>query len=413
MVAVAGLTAAAAMAADAPKGWWDSITWKGDIRYRYEDIQDGSKTNVNASKAEDDRQRERIRVRASMEAKINDNLKAVVGLTTTEKGDPVSGNQTLTDAGTKKGIYLDLGYIDWTVVPWNVDPAFPATAKLLLGKMKNPFLNVSDLVFDGDLTPEGVAMNAKVGNDTISGMVNCGRFWVKEIKTSKPDDIMMNGVQAAIRYEPIPEVSLTVGASVYAFDNVKDTVAGTLAYDAADSAYGNSTYSVTTTTRTTYAISPSVATSGGASTNSVALSSATTAKSYKYDYSVTEYFAELYMHFGIPVSIVAQMISNSKVDNFENGALYGITVGKAKNPGTWEVGYFLQELEKDATFAPWTDSDRWGGGTDGKGQKAQAKYQLTKNLQIGATYFMNDKKTSAPAETRDYERLQVDLVMSF
>jgi hypothetical protein len=413
MVAVAGMTAAAAMAADAPKGWWDSITWKGDIRYRYEDIQDGSKTNSSATKAEDDRQRERIRVRASMEAKINDNLKAVVGLTTTEKGDPVSGNQTLTDAGTKKGIYLDLGYIDWTVVPWNVTPDFPVNAKLLLGKMKNPFLNVSDLVFDGDLTPEGVAMNAKAGNDTLSAMVNCGRFWVKEIKTTKPDDIMMNGIQAALRYEPIPEVSVTVGASLYTFDNVKDAVAGTLAYDAADSAYGNSTYTVTTTTRTTYAISPSVATTGGATTNSVALSSAATAKSYKYDYGVTEYFAEIYMHFGIPVSIVAQMISNSEVDNFENGSLYGITVGKAKNPGTWEVGYFLQELEKDATFGPWTDSDRWGGGTDGKGQKVLAKYQLTKNLQFGATYFMNDKKTSAPADTRDYERLQVDLVMSF
>jgi hypothetical protein len=413
LVAVASLTAAAAMAADAPKGWFDTVSIKGDIRYRYEDIQDDSKTNSNPRSAEDDRQRERIRVRASIEAKINDNLKAVVGLTTTEKGDPVSGNQTLTDEGTKKSIYLDLGYIDWTVVPWTVNPEFPVNVKLLAGKMKNPFLNVSDLVFDGDLTPEGLAINTKFGNDMFSAMVNGGRFWIKEIKTGKPDDIMMNGAQLALRFEPIPEVSLTVGASKYVFDNVADTLASTLAYDAADSTYNNSSYSVTTTTRVSYAVSPAVDTGTGVTTNSLALSTVASAKYFKYDYDITEYFAELSMNFGIPVSIVAQMISNGDADKDEKGSLYGVTVGKAKNLGTFEVGYFLTELERDATFGPWTDSDRWGGGTDGKGQKIVAKYQFMKNLQLGATYFMNDKIISDDAKTRDYSRLQVDLVMTF
>jgi hypothetical protein len=60
-----------------------------------------------------------------------------------------------------------------------------------------------------------------------------------------------------------------------------------------------------------------------------------------------------------------------------------------------------------------TDSDRWGGGTDGKGHKFYGKYQIMKNLQGGVTYFLDDKKISDPSKTTDYDRLQVDLVASF
>jgi hypothetical protein len=405
--AVAGLTAAAAMAADTPKGWWDSITIKGDIRYRYEDIQDGSKTNSNATKAEDDRQRERIRVRASMEAKINDNLKAVVGLTTTEKGDPVSGNQTLTDTGSKKGVFLDLGYIDWTVLPGSL-----GSVKLLTGKMKNPFLNVSDLMFDGDLTPEGAALNGAFGGEMFSVAVNCGRFWVKEIKTNEPKDIMMNGAQFAFKLEPIPEIWMTVGVSKYMFDNVADTMASSLQYEGADSAFGNSTYTGDPSRVTQYLATP-VATGPSNTTTSLSLATATSARYYKYDYNVTEYFAEFCMNFGIPVTLVAQFLDNSEADRDNKGSLYGILVGKAKNPNTFEIGYYMSEIEKDAAFGAWTDSDRWGGGTDGKGHKIVGKYQLMKNIQFGATYSMTDKVISDAAKTRDYDRLQLDLVMSF
>ena len=60
-----------------------------------------------------------------------------------------------------------------------------------------------------------------------------------------------------------------------------------------------------------------------------------------------------------------------------------------------------------------TDSDRWGGGTDGRGHKVYGKYQIMKNLQAGVAYFVDEKTISAPAKTKDYDRLQVDLVASF
>ena len=42
-----------------------------------------------------------------------------------------------------------------------------------------------------------------------------------------------------------------------------------------------------------------------------------------------------------------------------------------------------------------------------------AKYQIAKNLQAGATYFVDTKKISDPAHETDYDRLQVDLQFNF
>ena len=115
----------------------------------------------------------------------------------------------------------------------------------------------------------------------------------------------------------------------------------------------------------------------------------------------------------MPIAVFAQSLNNSKPDTANKGTLYGVSIGKAKNPQTWEVGYSHAKVEKDATLGLWTDSDRWGSGTDGEGHKIYGKYQMMKNLQVGLTYFKDDKAISDPAKTKDYDRLQLDLVASF
>ena len=126
------------------------------------------------------------------------------------------------------------------------------------------------------------------------------------------------------------------------------------------------------------------------------------------------YFAQVNLWVAdAPVSIYAQKLSNGDAPSHDSGHLFGATVGKAKNPRTWEIGYSYAKLEKNATLGMFTDSDRWGGGTDGKGHKVYGKYQLMRNLQVGFTYFQDDKKISDPAKTKDYDRLQLDMVASF
>ena len=57
---------------------------------------------------------------------------------------------------------------------------------------------------------------------------------------------------------------------------------------------------------------------------------------------------------------------------------------------------FHAELEKDAVVGAFTDSDRWGGGTDGKGLKFNARSQLLKNVQLFLGSYETNLKGPVP-----------------
>lgn len=375
---LAAETNAPATPAPVAKTWVDSITLKGDFRYRNETINDDSKKN--SDKQTYTRQRDRIRARLSAEAKCNDNLKAVVGLST-GGNDPISGNQTLGDGGQKKDMKLDLAYLDYSFI----GDTTPSEIHGFAGKMKNPFITLNDdLIWDSDLSPEGLAAKSQFGNDIVTVYGNAGYIWLQE-RDSKDAANLLAG-QGAVKFQFIPEAALTLGASYYGFQNLKG-------YDVIDWEGKNNSYGNTTQKGT--------------------ISGTTTNKAWASDFTPVVYFASLDLWIaGLPVSIFGQELSNTDASKLDQGHMYGVSIGKAKRVGTFEVGYSYAELEKDATVGMWTDSDRWGGGTDGKGHKLYAKYQIMKNLQLGASYFKDDKGIASGKPT-DYDRLQVDLLAAF
>lgn len=390
-VVVAGVVAAASIGGNAlaqagatapvaPKTWADSITLKGDIRYRYETRNDDSR--VNKEKENYTRELNRVRARLGAEAKCSDALKAGIEFSTGQS-DPVSGNQSLSDGFSKKDFKLNLAYLDYNFFGDN-----PNEVHAIGGKMKNPFITMpDDLVWDGDLTPEGVAVKSQLGGGFATLLVNGGYLWIQERNTDNADDTLLYAAQAAAKLQFMPEVGLTVGASYYGFENMKGY--DVLDWEAKNNSYGNSTMKGS-------------------------VSGSTTNKAWATEFTPVVYFAQLDLWMArVPVALFAQELSNGDADNFDQGHMYGASCGKAKNPKTWEIGYSYSKLEKDAVPGVFTDSDRWGGGTDGKGHKVYGKYQITKNVQAGATYFLDDKKISAGDKATDYARMQVDLVASF
>lgn len=408
VTAPAGVTGSAPVAPPppaAPKTWVDAITLLGDIRYRVETIKDDAKNDKTKDNNEPYvRERERIRARLGAEAKVTDNVKAVLRLTTDEAatigggGDPISGNQTLTGGGSKKGVYLDLAYIDW-----NLFGEGNSELHAVVGKMNNPFITCNDdLVWDPDLTPEGAALKGSVDLSPVTLLGNFGYFWIAERDSNTP--ITMVGGQGAARVEFIPEISLTVGSSLYTFQNVRgaDVVdyKYDLGYERAVNLPGKVNYP-----------------SGYGNTVIKSMSGLSPRSQWAYDYNVLQPFAKLDAWptvFGkvVPVSLFAQYIQNLSVSDWNKGFLYGGSVGKAKNPGTFELGASWASVKSDATLGMWTDSDRWGGGTDGEGAKFYAKYQVLKNLQASLTYFMDQKPLSNTIQ-KDYDRWQIDLIASF
>lgn len=364
---MASLAVNAQQAAPAPaKTWADTVQFKGDLRYRYEGITEEGK---------DDRQRDRIRARLGATAKINDEVKGEIQLST-GGSDPVSGNTTLGDGFAKEDMGLSLAYLDWTI---------QEGLNLVGGKMKNPFICVGDLIWDGDLTPEGAAAKWEKAAGPLTLYANGAEFWVQENASNPETDIKLHAGQLAGRFQLRDEVYLLIGGSAYVYDNIEGM--NVLDWEAKNKTYGNSAANEV----------------NGGVTNKV----------YKMGYNEMEMFAKVVVWVGMPLEFYGDYVVNQDADENDTGWMGGLTLGKAKNVGTWELGYNYRELEKDAVLGAFTDSDSWGGGTDGRGHKFVGKYQIGKNVQLGATYFLNDKAIADSAKTHDYDRIQLDVSANF
>ena len=136
---------------------------------------------------------------------------------------------------------------------------------------------------------------------------------------------------------------------------------------------------------------------------------------YAMDYKVAEVFAEVNTKLaGVPATFFADFVQNTESDADEDtGYAVGFKLGKAKGRGDIEFGYMYEDLEADAVYAAFTDSDFGGGGTDVKGHKLSAAIGLSKNTKLGITYFDNEYGDFTRGEEFDYDRVQVDLATKF
>lgn len=364
MTATAGmLLAQLGMAQDSAKpSWTEHIKVKGDVRFRLEQIDD--------STASETRERARIRARLAAEAKVNDEIKAAIGLASGED-DPVSSNQTLDEGFSTKDIRLDLAYITYA-------PSAAEGLDMTFGKMKKPWTMVSDLVWDGDLNPEGFSLNHELGLDGVNVLLQAGAFAVEERSSS--DDTMLYSGQAAVEMKQ-DDFGVLIGGSLYYYDNIEGF---NPVFDAGDS-FGNSVVTV------------------GEEDDEEIL--------YANGFEIMEAFAEVSLNPGMPVSLFANYVVNNDADDLDTGYLFGFQVGKAKEFGTFDFAYDYRDLEANAVVGAFTDSDSFGGGTDGSGHRLALGIGLAKNLSGKITYFINEKNASSSGD--DYDRLQIDLVAKF
>ncbi|HEY5645541.1 MAG TPA: putative porin, partial [Pseudomonadales bacterium] len=173
--------------------WADRIKLAGDFRYRHETIDEDF--------ADDKRHRNRIRARPVLTAEITDTVDVGFGLST-GGDDPVSGNQTLGGAFSKKPIGIDLAYFTWNA---------PLDGLSITGgKHKNPVYRTGDngLLWDGDLRPEGANVVYKVGGLTLTGLFT----WVPE---SSGSDTLAVGGQVTWNAQIGDVNGLLIGAGYY------------------------------------------------------------------------------------------------------------------------------------------------------------------------------------------------------
>ncbi len=133
------------------------------------------------------------------------------------------------------------------------------------------------------------------------------------------------------------------------------------------------------------------------------------------DYNMLEAMVQAEFKMGsLPLLLFADYIQNQEADDLDTGTAFGITLGKASAPSSWELGYVFQTTEKDAQFGQFEDSDFGGGVTDVEGSVFRVGYAPAKNWVLNGTYFLNDRFVDAAGATeRDYKRYQLDLNYKF
>ncbi len=347
--------------------WWEKVKIKGDLRYRHEMIDKEDK---------DDRHRHRVRARLGIFGDVSPYTKVGIQLAT-GSNDPVSTNQTLDGAFSTKQVGIDLAYFEAS------HPRLPGlNAKG--GKFKNPFFKPgkSELIWDGDWNPEGgvVAFKKKSGDFDLT-LTGAG-FWIDERSSSDDSYIAAGQVVGRLHFNE-KKSNLTFGGSIFNYVNAE----GFEPFFDQDDAMGNSIVGV--------------------------VSGEDTVEVYASGFELMELFGEFTHKFeSTPVTVMFDYVTNSAADSLNTGWLFGLRVGKAKEPGSWEFRYIYRNLEADAVLGMFTDSDFRGGGTDAKGHEVGGAIQLAAITAFKASYFINEIGLEAE-ETEGFNRMQVDLQLKF
>ncbi|HSW01277.1 MAG TPA: putative porin [Sedimentisphaerales bacterium] len=351
--------------------WASKLTWSGDLRYRYEYIDDDGADS-------DERHRNRIRARLGLGVKVNDEWDLGFRIATGNgevSGDPVSTNQTLDEAFSRKPFWLDQAYFGY-------HPQWFKGFNVLGGKMENPFYKVgkNELIWDSDLTPEGVALTYGLPlceKTTLTWAA--GGFWVNE--ESSGGDTSLWGLQGHVKHQFSKPTYLLGGAGWYDYGNIQGEESLADEWnDDNDGFFGN-----TPAAGDVFAL----------------------------DYDLFELFAEFGTEIAKrPVAIFGNYVQNTAARDDDTGWLVGLQVNKAKDPGSWQFEWDYRDLERDAVVGQFTSSDFIGGGAGGEGHRFAFGYVLAKNVAANLAYYRNEFDRPG-IEGEDYDRFQFDVAVKF
>ena len=290
--------------------------------------------------------------------------------------DPRSTNQTMENNFSTKGIQLDYAYAQHS--PNN-------NLDILAGKFiakKNLWLT-GDLLWDGDVNPEGVFVKSRLTIDpTLEAFINGGWMIVEHVRAGADPTLVV--VQPGLKWDVADGAHVKGSLNYYAFNALKGMDYGGIV--------------------------------DGGETNTLNADD-----SIKYDYDAWGFSLEYGQKNIVPdlikyAAVFGDYISAGDPEDQNTGYLVGIKFGdkKVKNPGNWQSKVLYRELEKDAWVDFLSDSDFMGGKTNAKGYELVWNYAIAKNVVFGVDYYDTETlKVAAGANKVQQKILQMDLKLKF
>lgn len=384
--------------------WVSSMRLGGDLRLRYDGI---FVDDVKSAATTSDRNRLRYRLRFGPTFNLFDDYEIGIRLGSGEQkagtsflGDPISGNDTFTNNGGKKPIWIDLAYVKWKAFQ-NADWGLNVTG----GKMENPF-HSSDVLFDPDYTPEGFAAQLSYRfNDAHSLNWNNGFFALKEVSSTSKDSYLM-GTQLRWDANWSGQLSSSLGISALAISDRAQLNQPTATSGVPDVNSGNNRVGGLTG-------------APAAGFNPIAVDGALTYTLESFPFYPGRF----------PIKVFGDYVENPSAHSIRNHAyMAGLTLGKSGKKGAWDVSYRWKRLEGDYWYEELVDSDHgayyaaatsrgaagYGPGMNIQGHYFRAAYSPKDSLTLSVTYYLFKLIDSAPgAANPDTGRIQIDAAWKF
>ena len=351
-------TSPTALAAPAPTS--SPLDVSGDVRLRYE-------ANFGD---EDARGRNRGVLRARLRASYALQPWLTVGaqLTTGDADDPNSTDITLSNFDDDLQVSLDQAYAQISRGGLNI----------LAAKMPQPFLR-TDLVWDGDVSPQGVSAAYRIPLPGSAALKATGLYFLIDESVAGPDSDMI-GMQIGVETAPgaLWRAELVAGYYDYSLRNVAGADAGDFRSNL---------------------IGPD--------------------GRYLSDFDMGEGIAALtYQGLGPrwPIRLVGDYVKNLGAVAGDTGFQVDLAVGRASVVGDWRFGYGYAEAGVDAVLAAFSH-DNTAIATNYIQHSFALDYVLRKSLILNATlyhYRPKDPLYSGSNDPHDWlNRVRLNLLMNF
>lgn len=345
--------------------WLDRISLSGDLRVRMEQLQGAVSTTKPTGKSTNTRGR--VRGRLKLTGKVNDQMTAVLRLTTGGVGKAPYSYGTNANLGSgansKKEFDLDQVYVDYR----------PSQGlQIQAGKAQNLFWEpgTSEITWGFPWNQEGLNVKYQADLGDFKPFATLTYAAVYESGSSGRDpDVTMLGGQIGAPFK-LGAAQTTAALGSYSFNNVK----GTALTNISETGEGNSIVN----------------------------------GFYKYDYKLVDAGLEVRFDLGFaPLSFYGHYLLNSAISEHNQGRIAGVKLGALKDVGTWFVEYSYRDVDSDAAFAIAGETYFLLTGTDVWGHVARTAYQAWGNAALALEY--NGGKRSGVRG----ELWMLDLVTSF
>ena len=407
------------------------LRWSGDVRVRTDDV---FQSYSGCNGACNPRFRERIRVRLSLEGRVNQDFVAGFALASGVINDPTSTNETLTNAFERKTVSFDRGYITY-------NPQAHKWLTLTGGKFAFTWTRTNQ-TFDPDINPEGfsekVSFNFKhpvFKNVTFTGMqllfneinrrttgATCAAGFCTNGGNNTGADSFAAGGQASVKLQLGKRISMTPSYSVLNWRN-ENALLNNAVFNA-----------------------PGVANSPFAPngmTNSTVASAGVTRFLSQFMYS--DLIVDTSVDTGLkrwPWRVVLEYLDNLNAADHPNigtaaapvialnlgsqSHLYRVetSIGQVRNQGDFLFGYSFHRQEQDSVIASWAESDQ-RAPTNILQHSIYAQYRVRPNVTLAGTLWVGRTLNSrlqnsvlapglAAGTVEPYlKRTQFDVIYSF